>query len=398
MWLLSLLLTATLLSACSGNREKIVREDVHIIAETADGEMACDGAVYAAGDYEYMELGDDSVLLLHYVGSRSRGRLKIPSHLGGKPVTAIQQRAFKDCAGLKSVTIPNTVTSIGEEAFRDCDNLSGIDLPDSVTHIGRNAFESCRRMKSVKLSRGLTTIAPYAFYDCKALTKIDIPDGVVSIDKAAFEGCRFLISVTLPDSVTAIGDDAFYQCYRLNDLTLPQSLASIGNDAFGCCEALTPDQLPDSLSAIGDHTFADCELTEITLPDGITTIGNNPFTECLHLSRISVSPDHPTLEVIDGILYSKSDRRLVARPCALEQADCVIPQGTKSIGEYAFAYCRNLTSITIPDSVTAIGDRAFNECYRLTEIIVGRDSYAKQYCIDNDLPYACTDANDRLND
>lgn len=45
-------------------------------------------------------------------------------------------------------------------------------------------------------------------------------------------------------------------------------------------------------------------------------------------------------------------------------------------------------------AVTAIGDDAFYNCNSLTEIFVGRDSYARQYCIDHDLPYTCTDAND----
>ena len=33
-----------------------------------------------------------------------------------------------------------------------------------------------------------------------------------------------------------------------------------------------------------------------------------------------------------------------------------------SIGNYAFYYCDDLTSITIPNSVTSIGDRAFEGC------------------------------------
>ena len=33
-----------------------------------------------------------------------------------------------------------------------------------------------------------------------------------------------------------------------------------------------------------------------------------------------------------------------------------------SIGEWAFSYCENLTSITIPSSVKEIGNRAFSGC------------------------------------
>ena len=41
------------------------------------------------------------------------------------------------------------------------------------------------------------------------------------------------------------------------------------------------------------------------------------------------------------------------------------------IGDWAFHYCENLTSITIPDSVTSIGDYAFYLCYGLQRITIG---------------------------
>ncbi len=42
-----------------------------------------------------------------------------------------------------------------------------------------------------------------------------------------------------------------------------------------------------------------------------------------------------------------------------------------TIGDYAFAYCDSLTSVTIPDSVTTIGERAFYSCNSLTSITIG---------------------------
>ena len=78
---------------------------------------------------------------------------------------------------------------------------------------------------------------------------------------------------------------------------------------------------------------------------------------------------------------------------ALEVPDVLDGLTVTSIGDEAFSYCTGLTSITLPDSVTVIGNRAFTGCDNAT-FIVGRDSYAMQYCIDNDLPYTYADAND----
>ena len=41
-----------------------------------------------------------------------------------------------------------------------------------------------------------------------------------------------------------------------------------------------------------------------------------------------------------------------------------------SIGNYAFAWCSSLTSVTIPESVTSIGNAAFGDCSLLTDITV----------------------------
>jgi len=41
-----------------------------------------------------------------------------------------------------------------------------------------------------------------------------------------------------------------------------------------------------------------------------------------------------------------------------------------TIGEKAFSYCSNLTSVTIPDSVTSIGEYAFEECSSLTTLVI----------------------------
>ena len=48
----------------------------------------------------------------------------------------------------------------------------------------------------------------------------------------------------------------------------------------------------------------------------------------------------------------------------------VIEDGVTSIGNYAFAYCSNLTSVTIPSSVTSIGEYVFFICTRLTSVTI----------------------------
>ena len=123
--------------------------------------------------------------------------------------------------------------------------------------------------------------------------------------------------------------------------------------------------------AIGDEGFGDLivldneELTSVTIPDSVTELGVNPFGGCINLETINVSPDHPTLAVIDGVLFSKPDKRLICYPTAMAGDAYAIPQGIRIIGKAAF-YLSDLTAVSIPDSVTEIEGNPFYCCYMLT--------------------------------
>ena len=60
---------------------------------------------------------------------------------------------------------------------------------------------------------------------------------------------------------------------------------------------------------------------------------------------------------------------------ALELPDFPVKNGIEytlvEIADYAFYYCRGLTSVEIPNSVKTIGDRAFYMCTGLTSVVIG---------------------------
>lgn len=56
--------------------------------------------------------------------------------------------------------------------------------------------------------------------------------------------------------------------------------------------------------------------------------------------------------------------------CDTETTTITIPNSVTDIDEWAFAWCRLLTSVNIPDSVITIGARAFYNCSALTSIAI----------------------------
>ena len=210
------------------------------------------------------------------------------------------------------------------------------------------------------------------------LISVTIPDNVKNIGDEVFNYCTNLTNIKLPNGITRIGDKLFYHCYHLTDVTLPAGVTEIGNEAFSCCSNLVAITIPDGVTTIGNDVFFNCTtLTSVTLPDSLIKIGTNPFRLCRNLEKLWISPDHPALDMVDGVLFSKSrtERRLIFFPITKSESDnqsdrhYIIPQGTTVIGEGAFYSC-GLISVVIPDTVTKIGTRAFALCYRLTDVTI----------------------------
>nr|DAH53890.1 MAG TPA: leucine-rich repeat protein [Caudoviricetes sp.] len=87
-------------------------------------------------------------------------------------ITSMETYAFYMCAGLTSVTIPDSVTNINGSVFNRCTGLTSITIPDSVTSMGTNVFYGCSGLTSVTIGSGVTRIGSYTFYECSALTSI----------------------------------------------------------------------------------------------------------------------------------------------------------------------------------------------------------------------------------
>ena len=88
---------------------------------------------------------------------------------------------------------------------------------------------------------------------------------------------------------------------------------------------------------------------------GVKTIGNWAFQYCYNLTSITI-PNSVIL--IKGATFFN----------CTSLTSITIPEGVKSIGNYAFDNCYNLTSITISNSVKNIGKEAFTLCTKLASI------------------------------
>jgi hypothetical protein len=149
-----------------------------------------------------------------------------------------------------------------------------------------------------------------------------------------------LTNFIFPVSTTAIGRLAFNSCFNLSSISLPPKLQSIADNAFDNCISLDSLHLPSSLLELGKQIF-----------NGII---------------VSVDSGNPNYICIDGVLYNKSQTKLIYCPTS-KKGNFNIPTTVKTIAFGAFTNCGQITSFTIPSSVDLIESLAFS-CNALTSI------------------------------
>ena len=116
--------------------------------------------------------------------------------------------------------------------------------------------------------------------------------------------------------------------------------------------------LPDSIQIIGEKAFFCTDITSVNIPAGVASIGSGAFAGCSRITTFSVDPNNSTYAVIDGVLYNKVIKELVAFPIGSETDEFQVPYGIKSIGPYAFFDIYDKTLIC-SETVTSIKEYAF---------------------------------------
>ena len=220
---------------------------------------------------------------------------------GGK---SIASSAFSGCAGITSITMPESVVSIGKYAFEDCTGLTSIAISDSVTSIGNYAFRDCTGLTSITIPNSVESIGASAFYGCSSLESITIPfvgasksgtsntsfayifgsynvpaslktvviTGATTIAVSAFSDCAGLASITIPESVTSIGSNAFYGCTGLrliivNSSSIAKQLAS--SDSCGyLVNSATTVVIPSEITQVGAFVKKNFTCVEKVLQNG----------------------------------------------------------------------------------------------------------------------------------
>lgn len=194
-------------------------------------------------------------------GAREQSSFAVPAQIDGKNVTSVAREAFRDCANMKEIVLPEGIVTIGENAFLSCYNLESITFPSSVETVGTNVVKNTAWEKKEFEQSGAVIINNILAAVQNVSGEYTVPDGVVKIASGVFYGNTELTRVNTGEQLKEIGIYAFAGCTNLEEIALPSSLKVIGYGAFSHCGKLKV-RLPDTVEAVGQDAFLEVEEVE----------------------------------------------------------------------------------------------------------------------------------------
>lgn len=291
-------------------------------------------------------------------------------------VTYLPYEMFAECTLLESIKLPESITYIGSYAFRNCQSLKSIVIPEGVKcspdsdyydEYGYSWFEGCSSLESVILPSTLEELPNHCFENCVSLTTITIPEGIDEIPYGCFSGCEQLSTINITTPIKKIGSSAFRECSMLTSFDLShlsnsydedyyEEYSCLGESAFAY-SGLTSVTIPESVTRIYDYVFEGCvDLASVTLHDNITYIGGSAFSGCSDLKNTELPLN---LEQIGYRAFQNSGLEGEVIDGTSMKA-LVIPAKVKSIGDYAFTGCSNLSAVKMLSMYPPKQDGSFN--------------------------------------
>ena len=301
--------------------------------------------------------------------------LYIPSYYNGYKVTTCG--SFADCENLTSIHVPSTVAEVSEGVFANCKSLTALTLP----FVGKKNYTSLDDVITQESGYYMRATIYHLFGDTAG-------DGLVCIGMEADDEPYYtyiyryvpegLVDVNILYGCTYISQYAFtdVECANIpiENVHLPFGIKTIDQDAFRCNTQLQSIELPKSLEYISDTSFESSGLTSITIPCRVRYIGDYAFGWCRNLTSVTVE---------DGATYiggfnNTSFTSITLPNSIVEIGDFSnsklqsinVPEGVVTISDRAFSSCGDLTSVTLPSTLRTIGDGAFSNCDDLTTISI----------------------------
>ena len=285
-------------------------------------------------------------------------------------VDGIGSYAFEDCSGVTSVTFPESLKSIGDYAFRRCSGLRNLEFHCESISLGGGSFFNCGFFDTV-------------LFDCKSITYDYVSEygyhyydpfggknGYPNI-KTMIMGSGLLSIKRKSNNINAVKTIWLGNTRPTGAGFVSSNRNYVSNEAFGF-ENQTVYPFLSSRFAVGGVVYVPVNPSERTC-DVIDCSYNPAATDIVIADKVTNRGIELTVSEINPYSFYKNG-----------YIKSLQYTNDESIGDYAFAYCSNLTSVNVHNKGN-IGKNAFyesatKEAAKFTIETGGIGVSAFQYC------------------
>jgi len=299
-------------------------------------------------------------------------------------VTAVGDGAFENNTTIEYFSVPynDAFTTIGAEAFANS-TLAIIDLFDSVTTINGGAFRNCANLTELVLPESVTFVGAESLYGCTNLQKLIVlcdpsvlPEDLFDICPAGLEiyagknatdeQLKYLTSIAgrpFYQPVTRIGEplpELFaspYEMLPVEDFWYDTDFARLDSYQGYELNLVLPGTVDDTLltmiggsmmerAAYGDNYEQGLPVVSVVIPENYTEIPAYAFQNCETLETVIC---YAPIEVLNDSIFKNCT--------ALREV--VFVNGVRSIGAYVFDGCPSLETVYVGPYVNSVSEYAF---------------------------------------
>ncbi|MCR5348699.1 MAG: leucine-rich repeat protein [Bacilli bacterium] len=287
-----------------------------------------------------------------------------------KPLKALGENAFSNCASLREVPDMSLVETVGDFCFSGCSSLQRLSLPEAKS-IGGSAFEGMLSLEELTLRveglGGSMLAAKFSMMGGERTKEVSlgeecyyVPATLRSIRLAGLDVPAFAFhgfedcAIECLDPIEKAGEGAFKGCKSLRvDL---RRLAIAGKESFAGT-ALTEAKLPEIVE-LHSRCFADTHLTYVHLGASLRQNELDAFEGNVFSSPEAIQLDPGAFFVADGCLCHK-DELLKALPIQNYPESVAIGPTIRRIRERALSNLPSLRSLSLPSGVE-VGENALD--------------------------------------
>lgn len=286
-----------------------------------------------------------------FMGTTSLEEVVLPESL-----KTIDQNTFKDCSGLKKLSVVKSDQETGEYVAAEENVL------DTVETINAGAFNGCSSLETLTL---------------KNVAKIDSSDtnrtfgGCMSLKKVSVTGVTTTDNTGKTTLSTTIGTSAFKDNKALKEINL-DTIKTVSQEAFRGCGVADDGTDPATLTlnnvnAIGALAFYGCGFKAVQIPRQLTSVATGK------IDGVEYGPfAGGKLEIVSfGTLINTIPDNLCMNTTSLQKIELQsVKASLRTIGKNAFKGCTSVEEVTIPKGILTVSNSAFEGCSGLTDVTI----------------------------